>query len=56
MKSTTLEFNSEKKHSVRYDDPAEGEVVSSVYVNKAALPKPYPKAIKLTIEWENTND
>lgn len=50
--STRFKFFDEKKHSVRYNaDPvgdAEPNAVS-VYVNKTALTKPYPKFITITV-------
>lgn len=44
----------EKKHSVRYDaqktTAAEDIIVTSIYIVKGALPKPFPNSITLTIE------
>lgn len=54
MKQVILEFGEEKKWSVRYnepkDTPAESSVAKSVYVQKSALPTPYPRKLKLTLE------
>lgn len=47
-----LSFSSEKKHSVRYD-AAPGEqhpLVTSIYVMKEHLPRPFPARIRVTIE------
>ncbi len=53
-KQTILEFGEEKKWSVRYNEPkdtkSEDSVAKSVYVQKSALPTPYPRQIKLTLE------
>lgn len=50
-----MKINSEKKHSVRYDvmenqtnDPA----ITSIYVMKSSLVKPYPETITVKIEME----
>ena len=45
----------EKKHSVRYDpQPEVKEPISKgFYINKMLLPIPYPKKIKIMIEWED---
>lgn len=49
-----MTINEEKKHSVRYDasknqnDPA----ITSVYVMKSSLTKPYPDKIFVTIDKE----
>lgn len=50
--TTTLYFNEEKKHSVRYDaDKKDDEaVMSSAYISKTFLSKPYPKVITVTVE------
>lgn len=50
-RTSTLHFNEEKKHSVRYDAPKTDSdpTVSSVYVLKSALMKPYPMKIEITI-------
>lgn len=50
-----MQFNEEKKHSVRYD-AAPGTVkpmLTSVYVMKTALPNPYPRSISVQIEEES---
>lgn len=49
--TVTLSRPEEKKHSVRYnarsgDDTA---AISSLYVHKRVLPRPFPKAIEVTI-------
>lgn len=48
---TKLIFKDEKKHSVRYDaDPKEeNPCVTSIYVLKAALTKPYAETIYVSI-------
>ena len=45
-----LKLKAEKKHSVRYDAIADGQAISSVYVSKETLTKPWPKVIAVTIE------
>jgi hypothetical protein len=50
MKSSILEYHSEKKNSVRYDTRVEDAVMFTAYVQKTALPKPWPKKIKVTVE------
>ena len=58
FKVTQLKFFEEKKHSIRYVSEKDKDVVSSVYVMKAELDKPWrsnrawPQMIKLTLEWE----
>lgn len=51
---TTFKLFEEKKHSVRYnaDKNDEMAVATTIYVNKSALPKPYPKTIIVTVEDE----
>lgn len=50
--STTLHIASEKKHSVRYDAPKTDNdpLVTTIYVMKGHLPRPFPRVIKITIE------
>lgn len=47
----TVEFklNSEKKNSVRYDSSSDDPAVTSLYVMKHALPKPYPQTFKIEL-------
>lgn len=52
MKQATLKFNSEKKHSIRYDAVDKDAVLSSAYIRKADLPRPLPLEIKITVEWK----
>lgn len=47
-----MTLNSEKKHSVRYDASAPDAALSSVYVMKKDLPKPTPKTVTVTVEFE----
>ncbi len=53
MKTQVLQKFEEKKHSVRYNSlintPME-VIVSSIYVMKDSLPKPFPNKIKLSLE------
>ena len=57
-RTTQLKFLEEKKNSVRYASENAKDVVSSVYIMKAELDKPWrsnrawPEKIKLTLEWE----
>jgi len=46
-----MKFASEKKHSVRYNAGEEfsDPCVTSVYVMKSALPRPFPKQFLLTL-------
>lgn len=47
-----LVFESEKKHSVRYnpaDPSAEVVPLTAAYISKSALPRPYPRAIVITL-------
>ena len=49
--SATFKLNKETKNTVRYEEEAEERpVVGMVYVDKYALPKPYPEKIRVTIE------
>ena len=45
-------MDKETKNTMRYAEEAEGRltVVSTVYVDKYDLPKPYPKRIRVTVE------
>lgn len=55
-----LELGREVKHSVRYEEigaPSESDseairnsVTGTIYVRKTALPRPYPKKLRLTLE------
>lgn len=49
-KSVVLEFNSEKVHSVRYDATGDEPLVSSIYIKKSELTRPFPKKVKVTVE------
>ena len=49
---TVLKFNSEKKHSVRFDAEDPSSPVSSLYIKKGDLPHPFPKHVSLTINTE----
>ena len=53
-KSITLTLREEKKHSVRYDAPrsAEDPLVTSLYVMKSHLSRPFKKQITVTIKEE----
>lgn len=42
-------LNSEKKHSVRYDAQNNDSAVTSSYVMKKDLPKPYPQAFTMKL-------
>jgi len=42
-------LNSEKKHSVRYDAFSADAAVSSSYVMKKDLPKPYPQSFTMKL-------
>jgi hypothetical protein len=46
-----LDLEKETKGAVRYAErgPADAHKIGTVYVRKAALKEPYPKALKLTI-------
>ena len=49
--SATFKLNKETKNTIRYEEEAEERpIVGMVYVDKYALPKPYPKKIRVTIE------
>ena len=55
MLTSTFRLLDEKKHSVRYElVPSIGDnvkdVATSVYITKAALPKPFPQLVRLTLE------
>jgi hypothetical protein len=53
-KTIILKLTEPKKHSVRYDAP-EGTVdpiLSSVYVSKRDLPKPFPAELEIAIAWK----
>lgn len=53
-KTQILSLNEAKKHSVRYDaDKVEADpLVTSIYVLKGHLPRPFPPRIKITVEAE----
>ena len=46
----TLSLRKETKHTFVYGTDEEGAFASSVYISKAALPKPAPKQISLKME------
>ena len=50
--SATFKLNKETKHTIRYAEEAEEHrpIVGTVYVDKYALPKPYPEKIRVIIE------
>ena len=50
----TVEFTlkDEKKNSVRYDSSSDDPAVTSAYVMKHALPKPYPRKFKMQLIFE----
>lgn len=48
-----LDLGEEKKHSVRYNSRLRDAPVSSLYVGKSILPKPFPQTLKITIEEES---
>lgn len=53
MLKLEMKMNSEKKHSVRYDAISEDDpAITSVYVMKSSLIKPYPEKITIKIEME----
>lgn len=47
-----LELYEDKKHSVRYNalKADQDPIVTSIYIMKGRLPRPFPKKIKLNIE------
>jgi hypothetical protein len=49
-KTITLSFKDEKKHSVRYDSPEKDAMISSIYIHKSALTRPWPKQVRVTVE------
>lgn len=52
MKTIKLTLAKETKNTVKYDDDGLGpNAVTTVYVMKHALPRPFPQEIKLTLEW-----
>jgi len=54
MKETTIILRRDKitKNTVRYsiDESVEAEPISTVYVDKWFLPKPYPDEIEITLK------
>lgn len=50
--TTTLTFRAEKKHSIRYDNPDDSAAIKSIYVMKDFMLKPYPREVKITLEFE----
>lgn len=44
-----MNFQSEKKHSIRYDAADDNAEISSVYISKRALTSPYPKELIVTV-------
>ncbi len=50
--SVIFDTYEEKKHSVCYNTTQENPAVTSIYVMKTALPKPYPKKITVTLSSE----
>ena len=53
IEPVTVEFTlkDEKKHSVRYDASSDDPAVTSAYVMKTALPRPYPKKFTMTLNF-----
>lgn len=49
----TMQLNSEKKHSVRYDAVDKDAAVQSVYVMRHSLPAKIPQAITVKIEMDS---
>lgn len=62
-KTQRMILGDEKKHSVRYEevgDPKESDsealrnsLTGTIYVRKTQLPRPFPKAMTLTLTWED---
>jgi len=50
--TVTLVMNSEKRHSVRYDAVGDDPALTSAYIMKHSLPKPYPQTVKVTLAFE----
>lgn len=52
MKTSILNLGEVKKHSVRYNasENDKDPVVTSIYIMKTALERPWPTQVKLTIE------
>jgi hypothetical protein len=50
-KRQTILFHEEKKHSVLYKGGTGGdEIVTSIYIMKGSLEKPYPQKLTLILE------
>lgn len=49
--SIDLPYDKETKHKVRYQRP--GAVCSTIYLEKSALPRPWPKQITVMITDED---
>lgn len=41
-----------KKHSIRYNCTKKDPPVSTIYINRSALPAVYPDKVTITIEWK----
>lgn len=50
MIEATLHLKEEKKHSVRYDSKESDGALTSIYIMKSHLTKPWPQAVKVRIE------
>lgn len=50
--NTTIEFvlDRETKNTVRYQEEADPASIGTLYVQKLALPKPYPQRLSVTIQ------
>ena len=50
--SATFKLDKETRNTIRYAEEAEGQrpVVGMLYVQKAELPEPSPKRVRVTIE------
>lgn len=49
-KSVTLTFTAEKVNSVRYDARHIDSLLTTIYIRKAELPRPFPENIVVTVE------
>ncbi len=50
IKTITMTFEKETKNAVRYKEDGNQNVMGTAYVQKHALPEPFPQKIKITIE------
>jgi len=54
-KTVEMELLKATKNTVVYGAHKAGEIITSVYLNKEALPMVPPQKIKIDVHWENAS-